>query len=458
MALRGVKVLDFSRVLAGPFCTMLLGDVGASVLKIERPPKLGGKECSTRGDRLWAARRGGGVGGGDDSRRFGPPFLPLDFHHHDPENIEDERLSTYYLSINRNKRSFALDLSHEKGRQIAKDLAKNWADVIVENFKPGTMKKMGLDYEDLKDDNPGLVYCSISGYGPDGPWSKLPGYDVVIAGTHGLMSITGSPDAPAKVGVAMTDIVTGTLAHGAILAALYDRAAHPEKAGQRVDLSLMESQLACLSTTAAGALNSTPGTPPPGRRGTAHESIAPYQAFKCKDGEYFVIGTGNDAQFRKLCEIIGKPELADDERFLTNGDRVNARDELIPILNGLFANKTRDEWWDLIGGHGFPCGPVRNVKEAFDCEQAQYRKMTLEMDHPVAGHIKVPAHPAKFSRTALADGTNAPVLHPPMLGEHTEETLINLCGMHPTEVDMLEDEGIVSCWRGNNKKNVENFA
>lgn len=151
-----------------------MGDVGASVLKIERPPKLGGKECSTRGDRLWAARRGGGVGGGDDSRRFGPPFLPLDFHHHDPENIEDERLSTYYLSINRNKRSFALDLSHEKGRQIAKDLAKNWADVIVENFKPGTMKKMGLDYEDLKDDNPGLVYCSISGYGPDGPWSKLP--------------------------------------------------------------------------------------------------------------------------------------------------------------------------------------------------------------------------------------------------------------------------------------------
>lgn len=186
MALRGVKVLDFSRVLAGPFCTMLLGDVGASILKIERPPKFDNKACPTRESRLWAARRGGGIGGGDDSRRFGPPFLPHDKEHL-KGNLEDERLSTYYLSVNRNKRSVALDLSHEKGRDIARTLATSWADVVVENFKPGTMSKMGLDYEDLRHENPGLVYCSISGYGPEGPWSKLPGYDVVIAGTHGLM-------------------------------------------------------------------------------------------------------------------------------------------------------------------------------------------------------------------------------------------------------------------------------
>ncbi|EED93058.1 hypothetical protein THAPSDRAFT_262312, partial [Thalassiosira pseudonana CCMP1335] len=424
MALRGVKVLDFSRVLAAPFCTMLLGDLGASILKLERPTK------------------GGGVGGGDDSRRFGPPFLPHSKEHL-TENVEDERLSTYYLAVNRNKRSVALDLSHDKGRDIARALAKNWADVVVENFKPGTMTKMGLDYEDLRHDNPGLVYCSVSGYGPKGPWSNLPGYDVVIAGTHGLMSITGSPDAPAKVGVALTDILTGTLAQGAILAALYDRQAHPEGVGQRVDCNLMESQLACLSTAAAGALNALPGTPPPGRRGTAHENIAPYQAFQCKDGEYFVIGTGNDTQFKALCNTLGQPQLASDERFLTNAGRVSARDELVALLNDAFAAKDRDEWWELFRGHGFPCGPVRDIKESFECEQARYRRCTLEMDHAVAGHVVVPAHPAKYSRSPIADGTLAPLLPPPMLGEHTEETLVNLLGMTPSEVDKLEEEGIV---------------
>lgn len=450
MALRGVKVLDFSRVLAGPFCTMLLGDVGASILKIERPPKFD-KECPIKANRLWAARRGGGVGGGDDSRRFGPPFLPHSKEHL-TENVEDERLSTYYLAVNRNKKSFALDLSHEKGRDIARSLAKNWADVVVENFKPGTMKKMGLDYDNLKSDNPGLVYCSISGYGPDGPWSKLPGYDVVIAGTHGLLSITGNPDEPAKVGVAMTDIVTGTMANGAILAALYDRSVHPEKAGQRVDLSLMESQLACLSTAASGVLNAVEGTPLPGRRGTAHENIAPYQAFKCKDGEYFVIGTGNDTQFQALCEMLNKPELAIDERFLTNAARVSARDKLIPLLNDAFSAKNRDEWWDELKGHGFPCGPVRNVKESFECDQAVHREMALEFDHSVAGHVTVPAHPAKYSRSPIADGRHAPILPPPMLGEHTEETLTNLLGMTPSDVENLEDEGIVSCYRASSIK------
>lgn len=457
MALQGVKVLDFSRVLAGPFCTMLLGDIGASILKIERPPAFDKKECPTKASRLWAARQGGGVGGGDDSRRFGPPFLPHNSQHL-TGNVEDERLSTYYLAVNRNKRSLALDLSHEKGRDIARTLAKNWADVVVENFKPGTMKRMGLDYEDLKTDNPGLVYCSISGYGPDGPWSKLPGYDVVIAGTHGLMSITGSPGEPAKVGVAMTDIVTGTMANGAILASLYERSVHPEGAGQRVDLSLMESQLACLSTAASGALNALPGTPPPGRRGTAHENIAPYQAFKCKDNEYFVIGTGNDPQFRALCEMLKKPELINDERFLTNADRVSARDELIPLLNEAFSAKNRDEWWEELGGHGFPCGPVRNVKESFECEQAVHRGMALDFEHSVAGHVTVPAHPAKYSRSPIADGIGAPILPPPMLGEHTLDSLTNLLGMAPSEVENLEGEGIVSCWRGSSIKEFADAA
>ncbi|KAL7540253.1 hypothetical protein ACHAXR_009979, partial [Thalassiosira sp. AJA248-18] len=398
---------------------------------------------------------GGGVGGGDDSRRFGPPFLPHSKEHL-TQNVEDERLSTYYLAVNRNKRSFALDLSHEKGREIARSLAKNWADVVVENFKPGTMKRMGLDYENLKTDNPGLVYCSISGYGPDGPWHHLPGYDVVIAGTHGLLSITALVTIFAQVGVAMTDIVTGTMANGAILAALYDRSNHG--IGQKVDCNLMESQLACLSTAASGALNALPGIPPPGRRGTAHENIAPYQAFKCKDGEYFVIGTGNDTQFRALCEMLNKPDLAKDERFLTNAARVSSRDELIPLLNEAFQKKNRDTWWEELGGHGFPCGPVRNVRESFECEQAVHRGMALDFEHSVAGHVRVPAHPAKYSRSPIADGHHAPILPPPMLGEHTEETLTNLLGMTPSEVENLEDDGIVSCWRGNSTKEFADAA
>ena len=417
--LRGLRVLDLSRVLAGPWCTMLLGDAGASVIKLERTKT------------------------GDDTRSWGPPFLG-----------GGQEVSTYFLSVNRSKKSIAVDIKNEEGKEICRRLANEWADVLVENFKVGTMDRLGLDYATLSNDNPGLIYCSISGFGATGPLSSRPGYDVIVSGMYGLMSITGDEHGdPAKVGVAITDVLTGTLAHAGILAALNER--NRTGIGQRVDVSLMETQLAGLLNIASSSLNAKSDAPPPKRWGTAHASIVPYQTFRCKPQEngepqFVVVGAGNDVQFQSFCSVLGLPELATDERFLTNADRVSNRTELISILEQTFLEKSRDDWVALLDGKGFPLGPVRTVPEAFECEQAVHRGMVEELDHPVAGKIRLPRTPISYTPKDKASSHTAPKHgSPPMLGEHTEEVLMDILNIEMVDVRRLESEGVVECWPQN---------
>eukprot|EP00934_Nitzschia_sp_Nitz4_P007716 Nitzschia sp. Nitz4//scaffold131_size63436//38917//40200//NITZ4_006278-RA/size63436-processed-gene-0.119-mRNA-1//-1//CDS//3329535277//7706//frame0 len=422
LPLRGLRVLDLSRILAGPWCTMLLADAGATVVKLER------------------------TGTGDDTRTWGPPFLG-----DDPKN----RISTYFISVNRRKKSLAVDMKNPAGLDICRRLATEWADVVVENFKVGTTERMGLDYETLASDNPGLVYCSISGFGSTGPFAERPGYDVVISGMYGLMSITGDEGGPpSKVGVASTDVLTGTLAHSGILSALYERS--QTGLGKKVEVSLMETQLAGLVNIASNVLNAPEGTPPPKRWGTAHESIVPYQAFRCMpspslpaEEQYVMVGAGNDGQFVKLCEVLGNPQLAKDPRFLTNADRVAHRKILLPLLEERFATQTRDEWVSRLEGKGFPLGPLRSVKESFECEQAIAREVVEEMDHSVAGKIRLPRSPISFSSVHSEAETRDHIenLPPPMLGQHTEEVLTEILKVDCEIVDDLERVGAIERWR-----------
>lgn len=425
--LKGLKVLDFSRVLAGPWCTMLLGDAGATVIKVERPGK------------------------GDETREWGPPFVG------DIDNPQ-MRLSTYFLSVNRGKKSIAVDIKQKVGQSIGQRLATEWADVVVENFNRGTMEKFGLGYEELSKKNPRLVYCSISGFGATGPYSSRPGYDVVVSGMYGLMSITGDENGkPAKVGVASSDVLTGTLAQSGILTALYAR--DRTGVGQKVDVSLMESQLAGLVNIASSALNAAPivtgdgsspsmPPPPPKRWGTAHESIVPYQAFQCKhndlDAQYIIVGAGNDEQFTKLVAVLQRPELAQDPRFESNAVRVANRKILIPLLEGIFSTRTREEWMELLSGRGFPLGPLRDVQESFQCEQAKHMGMVEEIVHPVVGGIKLPRTPITFSSSIRNESKND--LPPPMLGEHTAQILLDILQMDPQSVQEMENDRIIECW------------
>ncbi|KAG7361309.1 CoA-transferase family III domain containing protein [Nitzschia inconspicua] len=439
LPLKGLCVLDFSRVLAGPWCTMLLADAGATVIKVERPIV------------------------GDDTRSWGPPFV---------QGKDSSRLSTYFLSVNRGKQSIAIDMAHPKGLEICRHLATDWASVLVENFKCGAMSKFGLGYETLASQNPGLVYCSISGYGPDGPFATYPGYDVIAAGMYGLMSITGDEEGPpAKVGVAMTDVLTGTLAQSGILSALYAR--QDTGRGQKVDVSLMESQLAGLVNIAASSLNAPAGAGPPKRWGTAHESIVPYQAFPCKRDEsvnhstsaaaapteFILVGAGNDQQFVQLCCILGVPDVANDERYRSNASRVKHRHSLIQLLEQIFQTKSRDEWVSILKGQGFPMGPLRSVPEAFQCPQAMSRGMVQEIEHPHIGKIWLPRTPISFSggrrndSSVTSDGMDTGeesgsggILPPPMLGEHTKSVLSSLLGMDSDDIEALRDAGVVECW------------
>ena len=422
--LRGLRVLDLSRVLAGPWCSMLLGDAGANVIKLERTKQ------------------------GDDTRSWGPPFL-------------NHQVSTYFLSVNRNKKSLAVNLQHDQGRDICFRLATEWADVVIENFKVGTLERYDLGYDTLSKRNPRLIYCSVTGFGPAGPLSNRPGYDVVISGMYGLMSITGDEHGnPAKVGVAITDVLTGTLAYGGIVSALHER--DRTGVGQRVDVSLMETQLASLVNIASSALNSPPNTPPPKRWGTAHESIVPYQTFSCQpttggEHQYIVVGAGNDEQFKKLCHVLGLSELASDERFFTNSSRVAHRDELIALLQAKFLEQPRDAWVSLLDGKGFPMGPVRTVPEAFACEQAKARNMVEEWDHPVAGRVKLPRSPIMYSSINIDNDSQhldqyemavaCQKLPPPMLGEHTEELLQEILKFQSPHIRHLERQGVIECWR-----------
>lgn len=394
LPLEGIRVLDLSRILAGPYCTMLLGDMGAEVLKVEEPKK------------------------GDDTRAWGPPFV----------NGE----SAYFFCINRNKKSIALDLKAPRGKEVLKALAAR-CDVLMENYKPGTMEKLGLGYDALKAVNPGLIYCAVSGFGRTGPYGDRAGYDVIVQGVGGLMGITGEEGGgPVKVGVAMTDLATAMHAHGAILAALWQR----QRTGQgcRLDLSLLETQVITLINIASSYLN---GGEIPKRWGTAHASIVPYQALRTKDG-YLIVGCGNEKLWQAFCKVIEAPDLATDPRFQSNVDRVKHRDVLIPLLEQRMARKGTAEWDRLVGEAGIPCGPINSMEQVFADPQVKHLQLVQEVPHPIAGRARVIRHPVSMN------GTPFPVrLPPPALGQHTDEILRDVLGMSEAGIAALRRDGIV---------------
>jgi len=392
--LTDIRVLDLSRVLAGPYCTMVLADYGADVIKVEEP------------------------GSGDGTRAWGPPW------------VDDQ--SAYFLAANRNKRSITIDLKAPAGRQIIHELAA-LSDVVIENFKVGGAAKLGIDYATLATINPRLVYCSISGYGQSGPYKDRAGYDFIIQAQGGIMSITGPEEGePYKVGVAIADITTGLFAATAILAALHERERSGK--GQFIDVALLDSQVAWLANVAQNYLATGE---PPRRYGNAHPSIVPYETFPAADGR-IAVGIGTDAQFRKFCAAAGRPELADDERFRTNQARVEHRCDLIPLLRELFRMRTVAAWLDLCETLGVPAGPINNVADALNDPHVRARGMVQEIDHATAGPIKLLGPVAKFGRTP-AEIRSAP----PPLGHHTGEILRELLGYDDQQIDDLRNRGVI---------------
>ncbi len=401
--LHGLRVFDLTRILAGPTCTQILGDLGADVIKIERP------------------------GSGDDTRKFGPPFLV-------DEEGRDTSESAYYLGINRNKRSLTLDLTKPDGQRIARRLVAR-CDVLVENFKAGGLTKYGLSYDQLKSDVPGLVYCSITGFGQTGPYAARPGYDVQIQAMGGLMSITGEPEGePQKVGVPIADIMSGMYAAVAINAALRHREATGE--GQHIDIGMLDTQVATLSMQGLNYLFSGKA---PARLGNAHPNIVPYQVFEAADG-HVVIAVGNDRQFERFCEFAGVAELAADERFRTNAARVRNRKELIKLLEPVVAGHRCRYWLDGLEPLDVICGPINTIDQVFADPQVRSRGMKLEMSHPLAGEapINVIASPIKMSATPPSY-----VHPPPTLGQHTDEVLHELLGIEDDELAALRERGVI---------------
>jgi len=401
--LSGIRVLDLTRVLAGPWCTQNLADLGADVIKIERP------------------------GTGDDTRRWGPPYLK------DAEG-KDTSEAAYYLSANRNKRSVALDIATPRGAELVRRLAER-SDVLVENFKVGGLKKYGLDYESLSKVNPRLIYCSITGFGQTGPYASRPGYDFMIQGMGGLMSITGERDdlpggGPQKAGVAVADLMTGMYATVGILAALHER--HASGLGQHIDMALLDCQVAMLANQ---NLNYMTSGQAPRRAGNAHQNLVPYQVFAASDG-HLIVAVGNDSQFRAYCTVIGMPELADDPRFATNPGRVVHRDELVPILAERMKAGARDHWLRELERAGVPAGPINTLDQVYADPQVQARGMRLELPHPAAGVVPMTASPLRFS--------SSPVQYrraPPMLGEHTEQVLREELGLDEAEIREIIGHG-----------------
>jgi len=392
--LDGVKVLDLTRVLAGPYCTMFLGDLGAEVVKVEQP------------------------GVGDDTRGWGPPFVGGE--------------SAYYLCVNRNKKSLTLDLKSNQGIEILRRLAET-ADVLIENFRPGTMERLGLGEKELRAVNPRLIYASLSGFGADGPMSDWPGYDLIVQAWGGLMSITGTPDGePTKVGVAIIDLVAGLMLGKSIVAALFAR----EKlgVGQRIDTSLLEAEVACLINVGSNYL--VEGKIP-SRWGNAHPSIVPYQSFKTADG-YLVIGVASEGIWRRFCQAIGRAELADDLRFTKNSNRVANRAALIAILYEIFLGRDTDAWLSLLTKAEVPCAPVQTVDQVFSAPQVLHREMLVEVEHPTAGSVRMAGIPVKFSTTPASIR-----LPPPLLGQHTKEVLDAWLGMKQEEIEELKRKSVI---------------
>ncbi len=392
--LAGVKVLDLTRVLAGPYCTMFLGDLGAEVVKIEQPEV------------------------GDDTRAWGPPFAGGE--------------SAYFLCINRNKKSVTLDLKSNQAVGLLRRLAEG-ADVLVENFRPGTMERLGLGERELRAVNPRLIYASLSGFGADGPMKDWPGYDLIIQAWGGLMSVTGMPDGePTKVGVAIVDIVAGLMLGKAILAALFAR--ERTGVGQKLETSLLEAEVACLINAGSNYLV---GGVVPGRWGNAHPNIVPYQSFKSRDG-YLVIGVASEGIWRRLCQAIGMPGLADDPRFARNPQRVEHRGELIDILTEIFLQRDTAAWMTLLIDAGVPCAPVQTIDQVFLAPQVIAREMVVEVPHPTAGTLRMAGLPVKFS------GTPASIrLAPPLLGQHTAEVLRSWLKLDDSAIDDLKSKGVI---------------
>lgn len=390
-----IRVLDLSRVLAGPWAGQTLADLGAEVIKIERP------------------------GVGDDTRGWGPPFLT------DREGRQTSD-AAYFLAANRGKKSVTIDFTRSEGQELVRRLAAD-SDIVLENFKVGGLAKYGLDYASLQAVNPGIIYCSITGFGQTGPYRNRAGYDFLIQGMGGLMSVTGEPDGtpgggPVKVGVAIVDIFTGMYAVTSVLAAL----AHRERTGEGeyIDLSLLDVQVATLANQATNYLVSGRS---PERLGNAHPNIVPYQALATSDG-HIILAVGNDGQFAKFCAVAGWPELADDERYATNAGRVRNRDELIPLIKELFSQRTSAEWIAALEHAGVPCGPINTIAEVFANPQVQSRGMRIDVPHNGSGQIPLVGSPMKFTRTPLNDRQP-----PPQLGEHNDEVLKGILGLADDE-------------------------
>ncbi|MCI8212974.1 CoA-transferase [Pseudomonas sp. S25] len=404
-ALSHIRVLDLSRVLAGPWAGQILADLGAEVFKVERP------------------------GNGDDTRAWGPPFLK-------DTKGENTSEAAYYLSANRNKQSVTIDFTLPEGQALVRELAAR-SDILIENFKVGGLAAYGLDYASLKAINPKLIYCSITGFGQTGPYARRAGYDFMIQGLGGLMSLTGRADdqegaGPVKVGVALTDVMTGVYSTTAILAAL----AHRDQSGlgQHIDMALLDVQVACLANQALNYL--TTGVAP-ARLGNAHPNIVPYQDFPTADGD-FILTVGNDSQFRKFAEVAGQAQWADDPRFLTNKLRVAHRAELIPLIRQATVFKTTAQWVSELELAGVPCGPINDLAQVFNDPQVKARGLAMTLPHALSGSVPQVASPIRLSDTPV-EYRHAP----PLLGEHTNEVLERVLGLQASEVDTLRRTGVV---------------
>ncbi len=400
-----IRVLDLSRVLAGPWAAQNLADLGAEVIKVERP------------------------GPGDDTRGWGPPYMK------DAEG-KDTSEAAYYLSCNRNKKSITIDIGKPEGQALVRELAGK-CQVLIENYKVGTLKRYGLGYEDLKKINPGLIYCSVTGFGQDGPYAERPGYDFIFQGMCGLMSITGERDGqpgagPMKVGIAITDVLTGMYASLAITAAV----SHQDRTGQGqyIDMALLDVLTAfnanqIVSYFCSGNI--------PKRWGNAHPQVVPYEVFPTSDG-HIILAVGNDGQYARFCKVAGHPELAEDPRFNTNSQRIINRDALIPIIAGWMKTRTKAQWMEQLEAATVPCGPINNMQEVFEDPQVRHRQMRVDIPHKLGGIAPVVASPMRFSETPVEYR-----LAPPMLGEHNAEIYTQLLGKSEAELEKMRAAGTI---------------